>query len=92
MDPRVWTLMSKYAKRKGDFLLGRRETSQRSVDPDIFAGWALSKTNGDVLRAIELVRGMPAVPPTQRKETLSVLRGLIVVFDLTKPMIEVAHR
>ncbi len=90
VDPRVADLIAKYALAKGDLLIRRRER-RGAVHPEVMAGWALECCGGDVLRAIAHVQQYP-MPPTQRREVLDALRPLTRVLDLTKPLIQVAHR
>jgi hypothetical protein len=90
MDPRVVKLLDEYAIARGDLML-RRLPKERSRDPRVLAGWALENAAGDPLKAIERVRGL-RMDRTQRRETLDVLRELVTVYDLSKPLIHVAHR
>jgi hypothetical protein len=95
MDPRVERLIERYAYAKGDLLLARRKGRQgptRPPSPEVIAGWALEKTRGEVLRALELVKALPLrFPAWQRQQAVQVLRGLTVTYDLTKPMIRPAR-
>lgn len=95
MDLRVERLIERYAYAKGDLLLARRKGRQgttRPPAPEVIAGWALEKTRGDPLRALELVKAVPLrFPPWQRQQALQVLQGLTVTYDLTKPLIRPAR-
>lgn len=82
MDPRAVALMEKYAYAKGDLLLKRRART-RFVEPEVFAGWALERSAGNPLHAIQIITQFP-MPRGQRREVLDVLRPLTVVYDLTK--------
>jgi hypothetical protein len=90
MDPRIRRLIAKYAIAKGDFLI-RRKTGGRFADPEVLAGWVLERSGGDVLQAIQAASAL-RIDQRQRRELLDVLRPLTMVLDLTRPLIQLAHR